>query len=107
MRILLRRLNGIGEGVMLEEQAGFRKSRGTVDQMFSSRQCVEKVIEWKKKVCIGFVDLKKAYDSVPRKMMWKVLGAIGVPKKLIRLLKAMYRMTSGRVRIEVFEDCGR
>ena len=49
-----------------EEQQGFRKGRGTTDGLFTLRQFVERKLEKQGSMCIGFVDLEKAFDSVKR-----------------------------------------
>ena len=62
-RILDKRLREKVEPELGEEQLGFRKGRGTTDGMFSLRQLVEKRLEKQ-----AFVDLEKAFDTVPRRM---------------------------------------
>ena len=52
-----------------EEQQGFRKGRGTTDGLFTLRQFVEKKLEKQGSMCIGFVDLEKAFDTVSREMV--------------------------------------
>ena len=52
-----------------EEQQGFRKGRGTTNGMFALRQMVEKRLEMQWRMAVGFVDLDKAYDTVPREMV--------------------------------------
>ena len=54
-----------GDEVM-DEQGGFRIGRGCLDQIFTVKQIVDKVIEKDKKVYMAFVDLEKAYDNVNR-----------------------------------------
>ena len=49
-----------------EEQQGFRKGRGTTDGLFTLRQFVEKKLEKQGSMCIGFVDLEKAFDTVKK-----------------------------------------
>ncbi len=83
-----------------ESQNGFRQSRSTVDSMFCSKMiatvCREKNIGCYK--C--FVDLTKAYDKVDRNALWKVLYAIGVPSKMIELIKQIHVGAMARVRVD-------
>ena len=65
-RIVQDRLQVIAESILPDSQCGFRKSRGCVDMIFAARQLVEKAREHDESLFILFVDLKKAYDSVPR-----------------------------------------
>ena len=65
-RIVKERLESIAESVLPESQSGFRKGRGCVDMIFIARQLVEKTREHNDTLYMLFVDLKKAYDSVPR-----------------------------------------
>ena len=80
-RILQDRLQVVTERVLPESQCGFRKGRGCVDMIFTARQLVEKSREHDDPLYILFVDLKKAYDSVPRKALWCVLEKCGVPRQ--------------------------
>ena len=80
-----------------EEQQGFRKGRGTTDGLFTLRQFVEKKLEKQGSMCIGFVDLEKAFDTVSRKMVMATLRWLGVPEAEVRMVEATYEQTNGRV----------
>ena len=64
--ILLDRLQAIIEPQLMEAQCGFRKGRGTVDQLWVVRQVVERATEHRTPLYLCFIDLTKAYDSVNR-----------------------------------------
>ena len=64
--VLLNRLETIIDPQLKESQCGFRKGRGTVDQIWVARQIIERATEYRTTVHLGFVDLTKAYDSVDR-----------------------------------------
>ena len=98
-KILYKRLNTHCERVLGDYQAGFRKSRSTVDQIFILRQILEKYWEFNKDNWHVFVDFKQAYDSVHRESLWKILRYFNIPDKLIRLVKMCYSNTKCRVRI--------
>ena len=72
-RILANRIAPIAESVLDESQCGFRKCRGTIDMIFVARQLQEKAREQMCQLYMCFVDLKKAYDSVPRDALWLLL----------------------------------
>ena len=67
------------------------EGRGCMDMVFSVRQLVEKSWEDKEKLFITFVDLKKAYNSVLREAMWKVLRKFGVKNVIVNLIKSFHR----------------
>ena len=64
-RIIQERLQQMAEVELPESQCGFRKGRGCTDMIFTVRQLVEKAIEHQARQFFLFIDLKKAYDSVP------------------------------------------
>ena len=57
------------EGDFGEEQQGFRKGRGTADGTYVLRKIVEQRLEVQGSMALGFVDLEKAFDAVPREMV--------------------------------------
>ena len=71
----------IAEKILPESQSGFRKGRGCADMIFVARQLVEKEREHGESLYVLFVDLRKAYDLVPRQVLWKVPERYGVPEK--------------------------
>ena len=68
-RILIERVIYCTKEQLGEEQGGFRRGRGCVDQVFALRTIIEKYLETKKDVFIAFMDLEKAYDRVDRGAM--------------------------------------
>ncbi len=54
-----------------DEQGGFRKGRGCVDQIFAVKILVEKYLEKDRKLFAAFMDLEKAYDRIDRKGLWE------------------------------------
>ena len=85
------------EDELPESECGFRKGRGCMNMVFSVRQLVEKSWEHKEKLFITFVDLKKAYDLVPREAMWTVLRKLGVPDMMISLIKSFHQDMKARI----------
>ena len=80
-----------------EEQQGLRKGRGTTDGMFALRQMVQKRLEMHGRMAVGFVDLEKVYDTVPREMMMATARWMGVSEAEARMVEAMYERTKGIV----------
>ena len=90
-RILLNRLvDAIAEEILPESQCGFRRGRGTTDMVFTLRQIQEKSREQQKPLYMVFIDLTKAFDSVNRDALWKVLQKMGCPPKFVSLVKQLH-----------------
>ena len=85
------------EGDFGEEQQGFRNGRGTADGMYVLRQMVEKRLEVQGSMALGFVDLEKAFDTVPREMVMATLRWMGVPEAEVRMVEGTYEKTTARV----------
>ena len=88
--ILHNRLSPIVETLDHEPQCGFRPGRGCVDSIFTVKMAMKKRREHGQETWILFLDLVKAFDRVPRELLWEVLNIFGVPDKLLRLLKALH-----------------
>ena len=95
---LLERLQPIIEPQLMEAQCGFRKGRGTVDQIWVARQVIEKATEYRTPVHLSFVDLTKAYDSVDRTALVAVLRSYGVPHQLVNIIQELHTDTRCHVR---------
>ena len=85
--VLLQRLRCIAEAVYPESQSGCREGRSTIDGMFTLRQVMEKCREQRQNLHIMFIDFTKAFDSVNRDMLFKILGKLGCPPNFIRIIK--------------------
>ena len=96
-RILLERIKTTVGPLLRDEQAGFRQNRSCVDQIATLRIIVEQSLEWNSSLYINFVDYEKAFDSVDRNTLWKLLRHYGVPTKLVNLIKNTYEGMSCRV----------
>ena len=60
-------------------QAGFRKGRGTRDQIANIRWIIEKAREFQKNIYFLFSDYAKAFDCVDHNKLWKILQEVGIP----------------------------
>jgi hypothetical protein len=85
--IFLSRLSPYVDEIIGDHQCGFRRNRSTTDQIFRIRQILEKKWEYNETVRQLFIDFKKAYHSVRRKVLYNILIEFGVPIRLVRLIK--------------------
>ncbi|XP_049595828.1 leucine-rich repeat-containing protein 57 isoform X1 [Syngnathus scovelli] len=97
--VLERRVRREVEPRIQEEQCGFRPGRGTVDQLYTLGRILEGAWEFAQPVHMCFVDLEKAFDRVPREVLWRVLREYGVPSQLIRAVRSLYHRCQSLVRI--------
>ena len=79
--------------------SGFRHNRSTIDHIFCIHQMLEKKWEYNEEVHRLFIDFKKAYASVRREVLYKILLEFGLLRKLVRLIKMSLIETYSRVRI--------
>ena len=71
-------------------QAGFRKGRGTRDQIANIILIIEKVIEFQKNSYFSFIVYAKDFDCVDHNKLWKILKKMGIPDHLTCLLRNVY-----------------
>ena len=71
-------------------QAGFRKGRGTRDQIGNIRWIIEKAREFQKNIYSCFIDYAKDFDCVGQNKLWKILKEMGIPDHLTCLLRNLY-----------------
>uniref|UniRef100_A0A673CDI6 Reverse transcriptase domain-containing protein n=1 Tax=Sphaeramia orbicularis TaxID=375764 RepID=A0A673CDI6_9TELE len=98
-RVLERRIRPIVEPRIQEEQCGFRPGRGTLDQLYTLHRVLEGSWEFAQPVHMCFVDLEKAFDRVPRGILWGVLREYGVRGPLLRAVRSLYDRSRSLVRI--------
>ncbi|BHF68406.1 hypothetical protein SprV_0301144000 [Sparganum proliferum] len=97
-RILINRLNNhLEQGLLPESQCGFRRHRGTTDMIFAARQLQEKCQEMRTHLYSTFVDLTKAFDTVNREGLWKIMQKFGCPERFIEMVRQLHDGMMARV----------
>ena len=89
-RIILCRVRKAVDETLRQEQAGFRKGKSCVDQIFTIRQILEQSKEWNSTVYATYVDFEKAFDSLHRDSLWKIMRHYGIPQKLVKATQLLY-----------------
>ena len=98
LKILQARLQQYVNRELPDVQAGFRKGRGTRDQIANIHWIMEKAKEFQKNIYFCFIDYAKAFDSVDHKKLWKILKEIEIPDHLTCLLRNLYADQEATVR---------
>ena len=80
-------------------QAGFRKGRGTRDQVANICWIIEKSREFHKNIYFCFIDYAKAFDCVNHNKLWKILREMRIPDHLTCLLRNLYAVQEATVRM--------
>ena len=90
LKILQARLQQYVNRELPDVQAGFRKGRGTRNQIANICWIIEKAREFQKNIYFCFIDYAKAFDYVDHKKLWKILKEMGISDQLICLLRNLY-----------------
>ena len=98
LKLLQARLKQYMNCELPDVQAGFRKGRGTRDQIANICWIIEKVRELQKNLYFCFIDYAKAFDCVDHNKLWKILKEMGIPDHLTRLLRNLYAGQEATVR---------
>uniref|UniRef100_A0A8B9WUT6 RNA-directed DNA polymerase n=1 Tax=Bos mutus grunniens TaxID=30521 RepID=A0A8B9WUT6_BOSMU len=97
-KILQARLQQYVNREIPDVQAGFRKGRGTRDQIANIWWIIEKVREFQKNIYFCFIDCAKSFDCVDHNKLWKILKEMGIPDHLICLIRNLYAGQEATVR---------
>ena len=98
LKILPARLQQYVNRELPDVQAGFRKGRGTRDQIANNCWIMEKAKEFQKSIYFCFIDYAKAFDCVDHNKLWKILKEMGIPDHLTCLLRNLYAGQEATVR---------
>ena len=100
LKILQARLQQYVNHELPDIQAGFRKCRGTRDQIANICWIMEKAREFQKHIYFCFLDYTKAFDCVDHNTLWKILKQMGIPDHLTCLLRNLYAGQEATVKTE-------
>ena len=98
LKILQARLQQYVNRELSDVQAGFRKGRGTRDQITDIHWITKKAREFQKNMYFCFMDYSKAFDCVDHNKLWKILKEMGIPDHLTCLLRNLYAGQEATVR---------
>ena len=98
LKILQARLQQYMNHEFPDAPAGYRKDRGTRDQIANIRWIIEKAREFQKNIYLCFIDYAKAFDCVDHNKLWKILKEMGIPDHLTCLLRNLYAGQEATVR---------
>ena len=87
LKIFQNRLQQYVNHELPDVQAGFRKGRGTRDQIANIRWVIKKAREFQKNIYFCFIDYAKAFDCVDHSRVWRILQEMGIPDHLTCLLR--------------------
>ena len=96
-KLLLNRLLPFIDPLLRKNQNGFRPGRSTISQILSLRRIIEEMSLSNRDLVLVFIDFSKAFDSVDRSMMFKILKLYGIPDEIIDAKKVLYTNTSAIV----------
>ena len=96
LKILQARLQWYVNRELPDVQSGFRKGRGTRDQIANIHWIIKKAREFQKNICL--IDYAKAFDCVDHNKLWKILKEMGMPDHLTCLLRNLYAGQEATIR---------
>ncbi|KAE9413071.1 hypothetical protein Angca_002872, partial [Angiostrongylus cantonensis] len=89
-RVILNRIDRTLDEGQPCEQAGFRKGFSTMDHIHTLTRLIEVSREYKRPLCLTFIDLEKAFDSIEIEAVMEALGSQGVPTQCVKILRELY-----------------
>ena len=81
------------------QQSGFTPGRSTLDRIIALRLIAERRHEFRQPLYAAYIDLRAAFDSLDRNSLWNILKTIGIPPKLVDIIKTLYSSTRSVVRV--------
>ena len=104
LKILQARLQQYMNRELPDVQAGFRKGRGTRDQIVNIHWIMEKARQFQKNIYFCFLGYAKAFDCVDK--LWKIVKEMGIPDHLTCLLRNLYAGQEATVRLDMEQQTG-
>ena len=99
-KVLLSRLQKAESKILPESQCGFRANRSTIDAIFTLRQLQEKSIEQQRPLFMVFIDFTKAFDTVNRELLWKLLDHFGCPNTFTKIIREFHEGMQATVLVD-------
>ena len=90
LKIILNRMRPLAENIIAEEQAGFRRGRSTIEQIFNLRILCEKHLQHQRNIYNVFIDFKRAFDRVWHEALWATMKKFNISGKLIETIQSLY-----------------
>ena len=106
LKILQARLQQYVNHELPDLQAGFRKGRGTRDQIANIRWIMGKAREFHKNIYYCFIDYAKAFDCVDHNKLWKILQEMGIPDHRTCLLKTCMQVRKQQLELDMEQQTG-
>ena len=106
LKILQARIQQYMNRELPDVQAGFRKGRGTRDQIANISLITEKAREFQKNICFCFTDYAKAFDSADHNKLWKILQEMRIPDHLTCLLRILYACQEAQLELDMKQQTG-
>ena len=106
LKILQAKLQQYVNDELPDVQAGFRKGRGTRNQIANIHWIIEKAREFQKNIYFCFIDYAKAFDSVDHNQLWKILKEMGIPDHLTFLLRNLYAVRKQQLELDMEQWTG-
>ena len=104
LKILQVRLQQYMNHEIPDVQAGFKKGRGTRDQIANIHWIMEKAREFQKNIC--FIDYTKAFDCLDLNKLWKILKEMGIPDHLTCLSRNLYAAQQQQLELDMQQQTG-
>ena len=99
-KILLNRIRSQIDPILRKNQAGFRKGRSCAQQTHILRRIMEGFQSKQLPLCVTFIDYKKAFDSIDRKVMFAVLRHYGILEKVVNAISVLYKNSKSVVSVD-------
>ena len=106
LKILQARLRQYVNCELADVQAGFRKGRGTRDQIANICWMMEKAREFQKNIYFCFIDYAKAFDGVDHNKLWKILKEMGISDHLTCLLRNHMQVRKQQLELDMEQQTG-
>ena len=105
-KILQARLQKYMNHELLDVQAGFRKGRGTRDEIANINWIIKKRREFQKNIYFCFIDYAKAIDCVDHNKLWKILKEMGIPEHLTYILRNVMQVRKQQLELDMEQQTG-